>query len=339
MKQALLPMLLGTLLLTTILPMASAAQSGQTETIKVSLLPFFSSAPVFIAKEKGFFSDERLHVELVYTGAAQNVALSVASNQADIGVTALTAGFYNLAGRGELKIIAGQYQEKAGWTGSTFVACNKAYQEGLNSPDKTIHHRMGITQTGSTFHRWYGIVAQQQRLSLDNARLVRLHSVPAMIAAVSTCQVQSIILPPHVAAKLEKDNKAQRIGRVSDYHSGQMGIVFSSSESLKKRPDSIRKFLRAYQKASQIYFDVLIAGKDHQATQALFHQVNQHLSPKVPEDLLPDAVVYLDRMARPDIPSMEENLQWYQQQKLVKDTIQLEPMLRLDLLNSLTSDK
>ena len=311
-----------------------AAPLPPRDSLQISLLPFFSSAAVFIAKERGYFSEQNLDVNFIHAGAAQNVALAVASGEADIGVTALTAGFYNLAGKGELKIIAGQYQEKKGWPGATYLACNSAFEKGLTSPKMTIDHRMGITQTGSTFHRWYGAMAQSQGKTLENNRLIRLQTVPAMISALVSCQVDSIIMMSHVAFKLSSENKAHIIGRVSDYNSGQMGVVFTSPESLKKQPNTISRFLSAYKKASQDYFDILITGNDDHAKQTLLTQINQYLTPRLPEKLLPKAVVYLDRNAQPDIPSMQENLNWYQQQGLVKKNDNLNDMLALSLLNN-----
>lgn len=304
------------------------------DSLHVSLLPFFSSAAVFIAKEKGYFSEQNLDVDFIHAGAAQNVALAVASGEADIGVTALTAGFYNLAGKGELKIIAGQYQEKKGWPGATYLACNSAFKKGLTSPEMTIEYQMGITQTGSTFHRWYGAMAQSQGKTLENNRLIRLQTVPAMISALVSCQVDSIIMMSHVAFKLSSENKARIIGRVSDYNPGQMGVVFTSPASLKKQPNTISRFLSAYKKASQDYFDILITGNDDHAKQTLLTRINQYLTPKLPEKLLPKAVVYLDRNAQPNIPSMQENLNWYQQQGLVKKSFNLTDMLALSLLNN-----
>lgn len=198
----------------------------------------------------------------------------------------------------------------------------------------TLDHRMGITQTGSTFHRWYGAMAQSQGKTLENNRLIRLQSVPAMISALVSCQVDSIIMMSHVAFKLSSENKAHIIGRVSDYTPGQMGIVFTSPESLKKQPNTISRFLNAYKKASQDYFDILITGNDDHAKLTLLTQINQYLTPRLPEKLLPKAVVYLDRNAQPDIPSMQENLNWYQQQGLVKKSFNLTDMLSLNLLNN-----
>ena len=312
-----------------------ASPVKQPDSLRISLLPFFSSAAVFIAKEKGYFSEEHLDVEFIHAGAAQNVAIAVAAGDADIGVTALTAGFYNLAGKGELKIIAGQYQEKKGWPGATYLACNSAFEAGLTSPEQSVDHRMGVTQTGSTFHRWYGAMAQSQGKTLDSQKLIRLQTVPAMISALVSCQVDSIIMMSHVAYKLSSENKAHIIGRVSDYNPGQMGVVFTSTKSLKKQEDKVQRFLKAYKKASQDYFETLIAGNNDTKRQELLSQINKYLTPKLPENLLPKAVVYLDRNAQPDISSMQGNLDWYQQQNLVNKSISLSNMLRLGLLNNL----
>lgn len=305
------------------------------ELVKVSALPLISSSVLFLAEEQGYFTDESLDIKFIYAAAAQNVAITVAAGEADIGVTALTAGFYNLAGKGELKIIAGQYQEKKGWPGATYLACNSAYKNGLTSPEQTINHKMGITQTGSTFHRWYGAMAQNQNKPLNNDHLIRLQTVPAMISALASCQVDSIIMMSQVAYKLASENKAHIIGRVSDYNPGQMGVVFASQKSIKSTPDKIQRFLKAYLKASHDYCQTLIAGNDEKSKKKMLDQINKYLSPQLPENLLPKAVVYLDSNAQLDIESMKENLQWYQQQGLVRKYIHLANMLDLSILNNI----
>ena len=108
---------------------------------------------MFIAIERGYFSQESLEVKLDYSGSAQNVAITVAAGEADFGVTSLTADFFNLAGKGSLKIIAGQYQEKQGWPGAAYLACNTAYEQSLNSPQLLSGKKLAMTQPGSTFHR------------------------------------------------------------------------------------------------------------------------------------------------------------------------------------------
>src|SRR5436190_23127970 len=72
---------------------------------KIGVLRLSSSAPVFIAQDKGYFREAGLDIELKFFDAAQPIAVATTSGDVDFGVTALTAGFYNFAGKGKMKVI------------------------------------------------------------------------------------------------------------------------------------------------------------------------------------------------------------------------------------------
>src|SRR3954453_17353135 len=101
---------------------------------KVGVLRLSSSAPVFIAQDRGYFKDAGLDVELKFFDAAQPIAVAVTSGDVDFGVTAFTAGLYNLAGKGTLKVIGGMSREKAGYPLIGYFASNNAYAAGLKTP-------------------------------------------------------------------------------------------------------------------------------------------------------------------------------------------------------------
>ena len=102
---------LQTLALSAILGAAFAAPAA-AETLKVGILKLASSGAVFIAAEEGYFTAEGIEPSLVYFDAAQPVAVAAVSGDIDVGVTGLTAGFYNLAGKGALRIIGAQSREE-----------------------------------------------------------------------------------------------------------------------------------------------------------------------------------------------------------------------------------
>jgi NitT/TauT family transport system substrate-binding protein len=98
------------------LTMSLSDASAQTALkAKVGVLRLSSSAPVFIAQDKGYFKEAGLDIELKFFDAAQPIAVAVTSGDVDFGVTAFTAGLYNLAGKGTLKVIGGMSREKAGY--------------------------------------------------------------------------------------------------------------------------------------------------------------------------------------------------------------------------------
>jgi NitT/TauT family transport system substrate-binding protein len=74
------------------------ARADEALKAKVGVLRLSSSAPVFIAQDKGYFRDAGLDVELKFFDAAQPVAVATTSGDLDFGITAFTAGLYNLAG-------------------------------------------------------------------------------------------------------------------------------------------------------------------------------------------------------------------------------------------------
>src|ERR1044072_8126847 len=64
---------------------------------KVGVLGLSSSAPVFIAQDRGYYKEAGLDIELKFFDAAQPIAVATTSGDVDFGVTAFTAGLYNLA--------------------------------------------------------------------------------------------------------------------------------------------------------------------------------------------------------------------------------------------------
>src|SRR6187455_36499 len=94
---------------------AGIAQANDALKARIGVLRLQSSTPVFIAQDKGYFKEAGLDVELKFFDAAQPIAVAVTSGDIDFGITAFTAGLYNLAGKGTLKVIGGMSREKAGY--------------------------------------------------------------------------------------------------------------------------------------------------------------------------------------------------------------------------------
>src|SRR5258708_31506871 len=74
---------------------------------KIGVLRLSSSAPVFIAQDKGYFREAGLDAELKFFDAAQPIAVATSSGDGDFGITAFTAGLYNLSGKVTLTVICG----------------------------------------------------------------------------------------------------------------------------------------------------------------------------------------------------------------------------------------
>lgn len=73
---------------------APAAAKAQ---VKLGMLRLTSSAPLFIAMDKGFFAEQNIEIQPEWFDAAHPIAVATASSQVDVGATGITASLFNMA--------------------------------------------------------------------------------------------------------------------------------------------------------------------------------------------------------------------------------------------------
>lgn len=241
----------------------SAALAQPLEKATVGALALSSSGPIFIAKTKGYFEKEGLDVDLKMFTSAQQVPVAVASGDVDFGVTGLTAGFYNLASKGAVTIIAAQSRDEPGFPLSAYMATNAAYDAGLKTPADLKGKRIAITTVGSTFHYMIGLLAQKHGFTVKDVTMVPLQDVPKMVAAFKGGQVDAIIAPSTVSRQLATDGAGKILGWVGDETPWQLGALFTAPKTMKDRRPLVEKFMRAYKTALAEYHTAF-NGKDAQ---------------------------------------------------------------------------
>src|ERR1700761_5613139 len=211
------------------------AQAENLLKAKVGVLRLSSSAPVFIAQDKGYFREAGLDVELEFFDAAQPIAVAAVSGDIDFGVTSLTAGLYNLAGKGTLKVIGGMSHEKAGFPLIGYFATEKAYASGLKTPRDLAGKRIAMTQVGSSFHYPLGLLADKYVFRLSEMKLLPTQSLSNVGAALKGETVDGALLPISAARKLLDDGGIKFLGWVGDETPWQVGAVFASPKTLQKK--------------------------------------------------------------------------------------------------------
>ncbi|MEM7021223.1 MAG: ABC transporter substrate-binding protein [Pseudomonadota bacterium] len=318
---------LGMLLLT------GAAQAA--EKITVAALPFVSSAPLFIAQDRGYYADEGLEVELKFFRAAQPVAVAIASGDADFGVTAFTGGFFNLAGKGALKVIGAQSREEPGFEFSGYLVSNQAFEDGFTDPQGFQGRSLGMTTTGSSFHYMIGQLVDAMGWQDDDVTLRPLQSVPNMIGAVKSGQVDAIILPAHIIKALEGGGAGRIVGWVHERTPYQLGGLFTSTQNVNERPELVEKFVRAYQRAATDYHNAMnqvddkgerVFGED---ADAIIDILMNYVGPNPTPEKIQNGAPYIDSMGRLDVGNVHEQVAWYQERGLVDASVDPADLIEL----------
>jgi NitT/TauT family transport system substrate-binding protein len=297
-----------------------AARADELLKAKVGVLRLSSSAPVFIAQDKGYFKDAGLDVELKFFDAAQPIAVATASGDVDFGVTAFTAGLYNLAGKGVLKVIGGMSREKAGFPLIGYFASNNAYAAGLKTPRDLAGKRIAVTQVGSSFHYSLGLLADKYGFKLSDVKVLPLQSLSNAAAALKGETVDAALLPVSTARKLMDDNGAKLLGWVGDETPWQLGAVFASPKTLANKALAT-KLLGALQRADREYHDVILAQvKDgdapiNEATKPLLEIIAKYTN--LPVEQVVGNCAYIDPDGKLDVKNVANQINWMQGQGFV----------------------
>src|SRR5690348_17350023 len=287
---------------------------------KVGVLRLSSSAPVFIAQDKGYFREAGLDIELKFFDAAQPIAVATTSGDVDFGVTAFTAGLYNLAGKGVLKVIGGMSRERAGYPLIGYFASNNAYAAGLKTPKDLAGKRIAMTQVGSSFHYSLGLLADKYGFKLADVKIMPLQSLSNAAAALKGETVDAALLPISTARTLVDAGGAKFLGWVGDETPWQLGAVFASPKTLANHA-MVTKLLAALVRADREYHDVILASvKDGKAdindkTKPLLEIIAKYTN--LPVEQVVGNCAYIDPDGKLDVKNVDNQIAWLQEQGFV----------------------
>ncbi|HEY1506514.1 MAG TPA: ABC transporter substrate-binding protein [Stellaceae bacterium] len=293
---------------------------ARAEKIKVGLLKTTGSGPIFIAQEKGYFAAEGLEIEDVVFESAEPIAVATVSGSVDIGATALTAGFYTLAGQGALKMLASESFEKPGFQGQAVLVSNRAWDGGLKAFTDWPGHSVAISQVGGAPHYSLGLLEEKFGIDAKSVRVLPLQSTSNRIAAVTGGTADTAILPSTYSVPSIQRGDAKLLGWVGDYTPWQTAAVFASTKAVNERSDMLKRFLRASLRGLKDYCDAFI-GPDGKlrfgsTTPEIVTILAKYTGQSEADIKL--GITYLDPEARIDVKDVEHQIAWYRAQGMVK---------------------
>jgi NitT/TauT family transport system substrate-binding protein len=315
--------------------LASSAVGRAAEPIRLGLLNTLSPAPFYIAQGRGYFADEGVDVTFRFFQAAQPIAAAAVAGDIDVGVTALTGGFFNLAETGALKVIGGALHEQRGYEGSAILVSDAAYKAGLTSLAKLAGRSFAITQYGSSFHYMIGRIAEAEGFDIASVHLRVVQTVANMVASVQSGQVDATIAIASMARPAAASGQAHIIGWAGDVVPYQITAVFTTPRMIAQRADALHRFARGYQRGVADYRAAFLrldaAGKPIQdaATDAAIPLITRYVFTGDPDARakIIDGVGYYDAGGALDVQDVTAQLSWFRKQGLVKGDLDAAAMI------------
>ena len=214
-----------------------------------------------------------------------------------------------------------QSREEKGWEFNAYVASNQAYAAGLTGVDKLPGRNFGISTVGSSHHYMLGKLAEKRGFPIEQVKLAPLQSVPNMIAAVKSGQIDATLLPAQYANDLQEKGEAKVIGWVHDETPWQLGAVFTSPKMIAERRPVVEKFVRAWVAAAAEY-DAAFQRRDAQGKRAFGPDSDELIAilakySKGKPEVIRASLPFIDPQGRLLVRDVYDQVRWYQGQKMV----------------------
>ena len=297
------------------------------------IVELYASTPkqVFIAMDKGFFAEEGIEIEPQWFDAAHPIAVSTASSKVDVGATGITASLYNMAANGQkLGIVADKGREQKGYSSSALLVTTDNYNAGVKSLKDLKGKRIGITQKGSTFHYMLGRMLETQGMSLNDVEIVPLSKLSAVMAALESKQIDGCILNEPNITKVQKAGYGKLVVQVGDVIPYQTSAIFYSPDFMKNKDAAVR-FMRAYNKACNYYYEAAVEKKDAKKLEEVVNIVAKYV--KAPAEDIKAGLPYIDKDGKLLVSDIATQIKWYTDNKMISGTLDAKDVANTSFLD------
>ncbi|HKP52726.1 MAG TPA: ABC transporter substrate-binding protein [Chloroflexia bacterium] len=219
---------------------------GAPTTVRLGYVPVMIFAPVFIAQERGYFTQEGLKVDLTPVQGGSDSVVQLAAGNFDAAMGGAGAGLFNAAQRGiKFTIVAPMHSERPPVTSPLVISAKRA--DEIKSVADLKGKKVSINATGAATEYWLAQALEKNGLTIEDVQVqtVAFGQVPA---ALESGSLDAAILGEPLAT-INKDKGIVKVladDFISDFHST---FLYMGEPLLKRKPDTAKAFMRAYLRA------------------------------------------------------------------------------------------
>lgn len=227
--------------------------SGQPDKVNVGVIPILDVAPIYLGKQKGFFSKRNMDLNLTLAQGGAAIVPAVVSGQYQFGFSNVISLLVTQSRGLPIKVVCNG-NNSTGVDGQDFAAL---MVKG-DSPIKTAADLAGKTVAANTLNN---IVDTSVRASVRKAggdpkavKFVEL-PFPDQPAALQTGRVDAVfVVEPFQQAVLAQGGRKIASSYVDAAPNLTVALYFTSDQILSSNPDLVRRFTEAM-KESLAYAD------------------------------------------------------------------------------------
>lgn len=229
-----------------------------TDTVAFGTLPIAAVAEVFIARDRGFFEERDIELEIErITGASQAVP-ELASGDLDVASGSIGAGVFNSIAQGvPVRAVADQTQY---WddqpSGNRFWIREELYSEGMSFSDLPEDPTVAINSEAGSMDYLLGRLLQLNDMGWDDVTVTQM-PFPDMIPAMGSGEIDACTIPDPLGLQVASETGAGQLLYGSQLAPRmQIATYFFGEPFMEERSDVARRWLEAYLLGVREYYDM-----------------------------------------------------------------------------------
>jgi NitT/TauT family transport system substrate-binding protein len=223
-------------------------------TLKISLLPYISYAPIFIALEEGYFAEQGLKLEFVEFKQSGLSIPALARGDLAVSTDSVGSNLFSAIARGlEIKVVAdkGHFGDRC--TSSAILVRKDLYDSGELTTIEQLNGRKVALSLVPVWGYVYEKILSKGNLTLDDIEVVKVPSA-ARITALETGAIDAAGATEPQLSQIESLSIAVAIAEYQDFVPNyQASTIIYGPNLLEKKPELGRKFMIAYLKGVRQY--------------------------------------------------------------------------------------
>jgi NitT/TauT family transport system substrate-binding protein len=229
-------------------------------TLKIAVIPVLDTLPFYVAEQEGYFADEGIQIELLPVKSGQERDALIQAGEVDGMLTDLPGvGIFN-RDEPQVKIVA--MARKAYPTAPLFRLL-AAPGSDIDSPADLAGVKVGISQ--NTVIEYITVrMLEGSGLSADQITIEEISAIPIRFEQLMAGQIPAATLPDPLAQGAIAGG-ATLVVDDSQFTEYSHSVLVFGMDTLETRPDTVKKFLSAWDKAvaelnanPEAYSDLLI---------------------------------------------------------------------------------
>lgn len=287
--------------------------------VPVGVSPVMSSAGIYIAQAKGYFTEQGLAVKLnPFKASGAKMTPFLATGQLFVAGGNVTAGLYNAnANDIPIKIVAdkGLVSPKHGYL--ALLVRKDLIESGRYKDYKDLKGMtMAVTAKGVSQEIATELFLHKGKLTLQDIKLVTLAYADMNIAFANKSLDAAVQIEPFVTAALDNNWATRIAGSDEVYPNQQSAVILYSPVFIEKYPEQARAFMVAYIKGVRDYNDAFEKGKNKDDIIRILNDATETKDPDlyrrvVPAGLHPDGKL--------NVQSLKDDARWFFQHDYFKE--------------------